>query len=147
MVAAVVFFPVMINVTKGLTQVERGHLELLASYAASPGRVTRAVRVPNALPYLFAALEVAASLAVIAAIVTEYFGGPREARGVYIAQQAGLFRFTEAWAAVVAAAAIGLGLYALVLVAERLATPWQRPASRRARRPAPPADPARRYRR
>jgi NitT/TauT family transport system permease protein len=123
-VAAIVFFPVMINVTRGLTTVDRDHLELLRSYAASERQVVLRARLPNALPFLFSGLKVASSLAVIAAVVSEYFGGPRRALGVYITQQAAVPRFAEAWAAVVVASAIGLILFALITLLERLAMPW-----------------------
>src|SRR3712207_8665329 len=59
--------------------------------------------VPNALPFLMAALRLAASLAVIAAIVAEYFGGTQGSLGQVITQSAGLSRYDRAWAAVVAA--------------------------------------------
>jgi NitT/TauT family transport system permease protein len=123
-VAVIVFFPVMINVTRGLTEVDRSQLELMRSYGASDRDVVVRVRLPNALPYLFSGLKVASSLAVIAAIVSEYFGGPREALGVYISQQASLFHFAEAWAAIVVASVMGLALFAAVTVVERLVMPW-----------------------
>ena len=75
MAAILVFFPVMINVTRGLTQVEPAALELMRSYAASEWTVLRKVRIPNALPFFFTALKVGATLALIGAIVGEYFGG------------------------------------------------------------------------
>jgi NitT/TauT family transport system permease protein len=123
-VAAIVFFPVMINVTRGLTTVDRDHLELLRSYAASDRQVVFRARLPHALPFLFSGLKVASSLSVIAAIVIEYFGGPREALGVYISQNAALSHFAEAWAAIVVASAIGLALFGLVSLLERLVMPW-----------------------
>jgi NitT/TauT family transport system permease protein len=123
-VAVIVFFPVMINVTRGLVSVDASQLELLRSYAASPRQVVVRARLPNALPYLFSGLKVAASLAVIAAVVSEYFGGPREALGVYISQQAALSHFAEAWAAIVVASVAGLALFGLVTVVERLVMPW-----------------------
>lgn len=126
-VAVLVFFPVLVNTLRGLTSVDRGQLELLRSLAASGRQVAFVARIPTALPFLFSALKVSASLSVIAAIVSEYFGGPRQALGVYISQRASLTRFDEVWAAIVVASAIGLTLYALVVALERVCTPWQRP--------------------
>jgi NitT/TauT family transport system permease protein len=123
-VAVVVFFPVMINVTRGLITVDPTQLELMSSYAASPRQVVLRLRLPNALPFLFTGLKVASSLSVIAAVVSEYFGGPREALGVYISQQAALSHFADAWAAIVVASAIGLALFGLVSLVERLVMPW-----------------------
>ena len=73
--AMLVFFPVMINVTRGLSQVEPSALELMRSYAASEWTVLRKVRIPNALPFFLTALKVATTLALIGAVVGEYFGG------------------------------------------------------------------------
>ena len=75
MVTLVVFFVVLVNVAKGLRQVSPVHAELMRSYAASGWQVMRKVRIPNAVPYLFTALRVAAPLSVIYAYVSEYFGG------------------------------------------------------------------------
>ena len=123
-VAIVVFFPIMINTTRGLTEVEPSELELMRSYAAPPRQVLFRVRLPNALPYFFSALKVATTLSIIAAIVAEYFGGPQDVLGQYIVSKANLFIFPAAWAAIAVASAIGIALYGLVLLAERLLMPW-----------------------
>ncbi|MGI8874326.1 MAG: ABC transporter permease [Egibacteraceae bacterium] len=123
-VAVVVFFPVFINTAKGLTRVEPIQLELMRSYAASPWAITKQVRIPNALPFFFTALKIAASLSVIAAIVAEYFGGRQDALGPLIVQRAGLSRYADAWAAVAAGAALGITLYTVVTVVERWLLPW-----------------------
>ena len=75
--AALCFFPVMINTVRGLTTVDPAAVELLRSYAASEAQVFRKLRVPNALPYIFTALRLAATLATIGAVVGEYFAAPR----------------------------------------------------------------------
>ncbi len=123
-VAVIVFFPVMINAVRGLTQVEAGALELMRSYAASDFRVLFDVRIPNAFPYVFSAFKVASTLSVIGAVVSEYFGGSRDALGVYISQQAALFHFAEAWAAIIVACVMGIAFYLLLLLVERLVMPW-----------------------
>jgi NitT/TauT family transport system permease protein len=123
-VAVIVFFPVMINTVRGLTQVEASALELMRSYAAGEVTVLRKLRLPNALPYVFSALKVASTLSVIGAIVSEYFGGSRQALGVYISQQAALFHFPEAWTAILVACLMGIAFYAVILLAERLLMPW-----------------------
>lgn len=123
-VVILVFFPVFINTTKGLTEIQPGELELMHSYAASPWEITRKVRFPNAMPYFFTALKIASSLAVIGAIVAEYFGGRQDALGPLIVQNAGLTRYADAWAAVVAGSALGIVLYLLSGVFERASMPW-----------------------
>ncbi|MFV2000685.1 MAG: ABC transporter permease [Acidimicrobiia bacterium] len=124
-VVMLVFFPVFINTTKGLTEVGETEIELMRSYAASDSQIARLVRVPNALPFFFTALKIASSLAVIGAIVAEYFGGRQDALGPLIVQNAGLTRYSEAWAAVFAGSALGIVLYLLSGAFERVSMPWK----------------------
>lgn len=123
-VVVLVFFPVFINTTRGLGQVEPSQIELMESYGAGKWRIMREVRIPNATPYFFTALKLATSLAVIAAIVAEYFGGRQDALGNIITNSAGLTRYDDAWAAVLAGSLVGIGLYAIAVVLERLVMPW-----------------------
>lgn len=123
-VAIMIFFPMMINTVRGLTSVEARSLELMRSYAASEFEILFKLRLPNALPYIFSGFKVAASLSMIGAIVGEYFGGPRIALGVFITQEAALFRFSSAWSAIIIACMMGIALYLIILLAERLAMPW-----------------------
>jgi NitT/TauT family transport system permease protein len=123
-VAVLVFFPVMINLVRGLLSAEAQELELMASYAASRGTVLRKLRLPAALPYFFSAMKIASALALIGAIIKEYFGGPQERLGQYITLKAGLFQFEEAWAAILLASAFGIAMYGLILFVERKAMPW-----------------------
>lgn len=123
-VAVITFFPMMINMVRGLTLVEPAKLELMRSLATSPIDVLVKVRLPNALPYAFNALKVCSTLAVIGAIVGEYFGGPRGTLGVYILQEAKLFRFANAWAAIVVASLLGIAFYLIMIALERALIPW-----------------------
>jgi NitT/TauT family transport system permease protein len=123
-VAVVVYFPVMINTTRGLLEVDPAELELMRSVAAPPTGVLRRVQIPNALPYFFASMKVATALSLIAAIIAEYFGGPQDVLGQYIVNRAQLFQFPDAWAAILVASLIGVTFYALILVAERIFMPW-----------------------
>ena len=123
-VAVVVFFPVMINTTRGLLEVDPAELELMRSLAASPSEVTRRVRIPRALPFFFASLKVASALSLIAAIVAEYFGGSQDVLGQYIINRANLFQFPDAWAAILVASILGVSFYLLILAAERVFMPW-----------------------
>ena len=123
-VAVVVFFPVMINTARGLIEVEANELELMRSYAATPRELMWRVRVPHALPYFFSAMKVTTVLSVIAAIVAEYFGGSLDVLGQYILNKASLSIYPDAWAGILVASIIGVGLYVLVLLAERLVMPW-----------------------
>ncbi len=123
-VAIIVFFPTMINTVRGLTLIDQNQLELMHSYAASPIRIMRDLRIPNALPFIFSALRIASSLSVIGAVVGEFFGGDRATLGVFITQEASSFNFSRAWSAIIMASLIGLSLYFIVLWLERRLMPW-----------------------
>jgi NitT/TauT family transport system permease protein len=123
-VAVIVFFPMMINTVRGLTLVDPSMLELMRSYAASEFEILRRVRLPNALPFMFSAFKVAATLSMIGAVVSEYFGGNRSALGVFITQEAAQFRFQNSWAAIIIACGVGITFYLVILFLERLLIPW-----------------------
>ncbi|MGH2427480.1 MAG: ABC transporter permease [Candidatus Limnocylindria bacterium] len=122
--ALLVFFPVMINVTRGLTQVEPSALELMRSYAASEWTILRKVRLPNALPYFLTALKVGTTLSLIGAIVGEYFGGASQVIGRIVVQSASALRFDVTWAAILLGAATGIVFYLVVVGLERVLIPW-----------------------
>jgi NitT/TauT family transport system permease protein len=125
MIAAVlVFFPVMINTVRGLLSVDAGSLELMRSYASGEASTFRRLRVPASLPFVFTGLRVATTLATIGAVIGEYFGAPVLSLGRYIATYSSYLNFERSWAAIVFASAIGIGLYLLVVVVERLVMPW-----------------------
>ena len=123
-VAVIVFFPVMINTVRGLTLVDPRALELMRSYAASEFKVLFALRIPNALPFLFSALRVATVLSMIGAVVADFFGVDRQTIGKYITQESAAFRFENTWAAILLVSLIGIAFYLLMAVAERLIMPW-----------------------
>ena len=122
-VAVLVFFPIMINTVRGLTLVDPASLELMRSYAASEISILLRLRIPNSLPFVFTALKVSATLALIGAIVAEYFGGAQSVLGQYIITEAAFFRFANAWAAVVVASASSIAFFVIILALERLAIP------------------------
>jgi len=124
-VTLVVFFPLFVNALRGLRQVQPIHRELLDSYAAGGWTFARVVRVPNALPFVFTGLRLASSLAVIAAVVAEYFGGVQSGLGTRITSAASNTAYPRAWAYVAAACALGLVFYLAATLLERLATPWR----------------------
>ena len=130
--AVLCFFPVMVNTMRGLTAVHPSSLELMRSYAAGELTVFRRVRLPSSLPFVFAGLKVATVLAMIGAIVGDYFGGAPGALGVEIRRWVGIFAFDQAWAGIVLASALGILFYGSVALVERLAMSWH-PSMRGAR--------------
>ncbi|PZS00389.1 MAG: ABC transporter permease [Chloroflexi bacterium] len=124
MVAVLTFFPMLINAYRGLTAVDPLSLQLMRSYAAGGLATFLKLRLPASLPYVFNALKINVTLAMIGAIVGEYFGGPSAGLGFFIHDKSGEFATAEVWSAVVVACAIGLAVYLLVSVLERLLTSW-----------------------
>jgi NitT/TauT family transport system permease protein len=126
--AILCFFPVLVNTLRGLLSVKPSQIELMRSYAAGNVAVFRRVRIPTSLPYVFSSLKVASVLAMIGAIVGEYFGGSQEQLGIQIKNSAALFQFETAWAAIVVACILGIAFYLSVALAERLAMRWHQSA-------------------
>lgn len=132
MVTLVVFFVVLVNVAKGLRQVAPVHAELMRSYAASGWQVMRKVRVPNAIPYLFTALRIAAPLSVIYAYVSEYFGGAQNGLGSRISSNIANSKNALGWAYVAGACLLGLGFYIISISMETVVARRGAAHSRRA---------------
>jgi NitT/TauT family transport system permease protein len=124
MAAMLVFFPVMINVTRGLVNVQPASLELMRSYATSEWTVLRKVRIPNMLPFFFTALKVGTTLSFIGAIVGEYFGGTSAVLGRVILTSMSSGRFDVAWAGILLGALGAITAYIAVVLIERLVIPW-----------------------
>jgi NitT/TauT family transport system permease protein len=123
-IVTLVYYPVMINIVRGLSQVDGQSLELMRSYGASEWEIFRKLRVPNALPYFFNALKLAATLSVIGTVVAGYFGGQRAALGVWILNEVVLFRFPSAWAGILVACAIGLFFFLIISLVEFTFLRW-----------------------
>jgi NitT/TauT family transport system permease protein len=117
------FFPVFVNTLRGLTSVRPSQIELMRSYAAGELEIFRRVRVPTALPFIFSALKVATVLAMIGAIVADYFG-TFGSLGITIKNSVSLFDFETAWAAILTASILGVAMYVAVSLIERFALQW-----------------------
>ncbi|MDP9467518.1 MAG: ABC transporter permease [Chloroflexota bacterium] len=122
--ASLVFFPIMINVLRGLTEVDSSALELMRSYGAGPTAVTMRLRIPNALPYFLTGLKVATTLSLIGAVVGEYFGGLTDTLGRVVVGAASALRFDITWSAILVVAVVGMGMYLLAVAVERVLIPW-----------------------
>lgn len=118
--AIAAFVPVYINVLRGLRQTRPVHRDLLRASGASGIQTFRVLTLPTALPYLMTGLRIASSLAVISALVAEYFGGPSDGIGTAIATYAKSGRAALAWAYVAGGIAIGLAFFLVTSLLERL---------------------------
>lgn len=123
-VAILVFFPAMISTVRGLNSVDALSLELMKSYAAGGWAIFRKVRLPSALPMIFSSLKVATTLSMIGAIVSEYFGGSTAGLGFRIRDDAGLFKYPQAWSAILMASLFGILFFVLVSAVERAVLHW-----------------------
>ncbi len=123
-VVLMTFFPMLVSTLAGLQAAGKLERELMHSYAASYGRTLWALRLPAATPHLFGALKVNASLALIGAIVAEFFGSPTVGLGFRISTEAARMNMALVWAAIVVAAVTGSLAYALLVRLERRAAFW-----------------------
>ncbi|GBD42987.1 Riboflavin transport system permease protein RibX [bacterium HR40] len=123
-VAVTVYFPVVVNSVRGLLEVDRNLLDLMRSYAADERTTFWRVRIPNALPFLFTALKLGTALAMIGAIVGEFFGATGQGLGFRIQIEAGRFGFDMVWAAILVASLLGIAWFGLIAGLERRFTGW-----------------------
>jgi NitT/TauT family transport system permease protein len=123
-VALVTFFPMLVNSLAGLSA--SGHMErdLMRSYGADHRQTLTKLYLPAALPFIFNALKINATLALIGAIVAEFFGTPTQGIGFRISTEAGRMAIDMVWAEIALAAIAGMAFYGLVALAERATTFW-----------------------
>jgi NitT/TauT family transport system permease protein len=123
-VIVMTFFPMLVNTLAGLA--ESGHMErdLMRSYGAGYWRTLFALRIPVALPFVFNALKINSTLAMIGAIVAEFFGSPVSGLGFRISTEAARLNMGLVWAAILVAALSGSVLYAVLGWIERRVTFW-----------------------
>jgi len=123
-VVIMTFFPMLVNTLAGLA--ESGHMErdLMRSYGASTWRTLWSLRIPVALPFIFNALKINSTLAMIGAIVAEFFGSPVSGLGFRISTEAARLNMGLVWAAILVAALAGSVLYGVLGWLERRATFW-----------------------
>lgn len=123
-VVIVSFFPLFVNLLRGLAGADRNAAELAHVYGASPWQTLRLVRVPSALPYLFTGLRVAGAGAILGAMLSEWITGSRGLGNLIL--DAGEMRETELlWAAVLASVGMALGVFALTSWGERRVLHWR----------------------
>jgi NitT/TauT family transport system permease protein len=123
MAAMIAFFPVMVNVITGLRAVNRDVLELMKSLSATDWQVFRLVRLPNALPYLFAGLDVAIVFSLLAAIVAEFVGS-QAGMGNLILQMNFQLDVAGVFAVLIILSALGVALHLIVVHLQRRLLFW-----------------------
>ena len=123
-VVMMTFFPMLVNTLAGLKSTNRIELDLMHSYAANYWQLLLKVRLPNALPFIFNALKINSTLALIGAIVAEFFGTPIVGMGFRISTEIGRMNVDVVWASILVAALSGSLSYALLAFIERKFTGW-----------------------
>jgi NitT/TauT family transport system permease protein len=123
-VVIMTFFPALVNTVAGLAAA--GHLErdLMRSYGASYWQTLVKLRLPIAMPFVFNALKINSTLALIGAIVAEFFGTPIVGMGFRISTEVGRLALDTVWAEIAVAALTGSAFYALLSLLERWVTFW-----------------------
>jgi len=118
------FFPALVSTLAGLQSAGKLERELMYSYAASPNRTLLDLRLPAAMPFIFGALKINATLALIGAIVAEFFGSPTSGLGFRISVEATRMNMPLVWSAIVVASIVGSVLYAVLVRLERRINFW-----------------------
>ena len=123
-VVVMVFFPVLVNMVAGLKATDALQRDQMATWSASYGQALVKLRLPAAMPFLFNGLKIATTLALIGAIVAEFFGSPTRGMGFRISTAVGQLDLPLVWAEIAVAALAGSAFYGAVALIERGVTFW-----------------------
>jgi NitT/TauT family transport system permease protein len=123
-VVLMIFFPMLINALAGLNAADRISLDLMRSYGAGYAETLLKLRLPIALPFIFNALKINSTLALIGAIVAEFFGSPTAGMGFRINIENGRMGLDVVWATIAVAAVAGSAFYGILALLERVFTFW-----------------------
>lgn len=123
-VVVMVFFPVLVNTVAGLAASERMQRDLMATWGASYWQTLVKLRLPAAMPFIFNGLKIATTLALIGAIVAEFFGSPTRGMGFRISTAVGQLSLDMVWAEIAVAALAGSAFYGVVALIEKGVTFW-----------------------
>ena len=123
-VVVMVFFPMLVNTVAGLRETTAMQRDLMHTYAARPAQSFLKLRLPAAMPFMFNGLKISTTLALIGAIVAEFFGSPVVGMGFRISASVGQLALDMVWAEIVVAALAGSAFYGAVAIIEKGVTFW-----------------------
>lgn len=123
-VVVMVFFPMLVNTVAGLLASERMQRDLMATWGASYWQTLWKLRLPAAMPFVFNGLKISSTLALIGAIVAEFFGSPTVGMGFRISTEVGRLGLDMVWAEIAVAAVAGSAFYGLIALIEKGVTFW-----------------------
>lgn len=123
-VVLMVYFPMLVNTVAGLQETSAMQRDLMLTYAAGWGQTLRSLRLPAALPFIFNGLKITSTLALIGAIVAEFFGSPTLGLGFRISTSIGQLDLGLVWSAILVAALTGTLVYGIIALTEKTLTFW-----------------------
>ena len=123
-VAVMVFFPILVNTIQGMKMSDKIHRDLMQTYNASYLQTLFKLRLSTAMPFIFNGLKICTTLALIGAIVAEFFGSPIKGMGFRISTEAPRFALDMVWAEITVAAMAGSLFYGGVVLLEKWITFW-----------------------
>ena len=123
-VVAMVFFPMLVNTVQGLQASEPMQRDLVKTYSATYWQTLFGLRLPAAMPFVFNGMKICTTLALIGAIVAEFFGSPIKGMGFRISTEVGRLALDMVWAEIAVAAIAGCAFYGAVAIVERTVTFW-----------------------
>lgn len=123
--ALVAFFPLAVNTVDGLKSIDRELVKLMRSMGASDWTIFRLAKVPSALPMIFGGARISVAFAVIGAVFGEFVGA-KKGLGYLMDRSAAMFETPRVFACIVILAVMGVALFTIVGLIERVALPWQR---------------------
>ena len=123
-VVVMVFFPMLVNTVAGLRETSAMQRDLMQTYAASYWQSFFKLRLPAALPFIFNGLKISTTLALVGAIVAEFFGSPTVGMGFRISTSVGQLALDMVWAEIVMAALAGSFFYGAIALVEKSLTFW-----------------------
>jgi NitT/TauT family transport system permease protein len=123
-VVVMVFFPMLVNTVAGLRATDAMQRDLMATYSASYWQGLFKLRLPAAMPFMFNGLKIATTLAMIGAIVAEFFGSPTQGMGFRISTEVGRLGLDMVWSEIAVAAVAGSAFYGVVAMIEKGVTFW-----------------------
>lgn len=118
------FFPMLVNTLSGLSTATSMQQDLMQTYAASYWQTLFKLRLPAAAPFIFNALKINSTLALIGGIVAEFFGTPIVGMGFRISTEVGRMNIDMVWAEIAMAALAGSTFYGIIALTERAVTFW-----------------------
>jgi NitT/TauT family transport system permease protein len=123
-VVVMVFFPMLVNTVAGLKATDQMQRDMMATWSASYAQTLLKLRLPAAMPFIFNGLKISSTLALIGAIVAEFFGSPIVGMGFRITASIGQLELAMIWAEIAVAALAGSAFYGLIALIEKRVTYW-----------------------